>query len=486
MSCKINPSIFREYDIRGVAGVDLSDEFAECLGYAYSEFISEKAPTLKKRAQLTVSVGHDCRLSSPNYADALISGLTQGGVEVVRLGNCPTPATYFSLFHLNLDGAIMITASHLPADHNGFKVCLGHNAIYGDQIQELRKIMEKDSKPAPRIRGSVLEYAIIPAYLDFLLKGTKPIKSRRIVIDCGNGNGSQVVPQLFKKLGADVIELFCEMDGLFPNHIPDPSNPKNLVELIAKVKESQADFGIGIDGDADRIGVVDEKGKLLYGDELLVIYSRDILKDHPGATVVSEVKSSFRLFDDVKKNGGNPIMWKTGHSLIEAKMKETGALLGGEMSGHMFFADKYLGYDDAVYAALRIYEIAAQHEAIGSEPFSSLLTGLPETVSTPEIRVPCDDRNKFEIIKTIEKRLCGDAEIAKNKITTIDGIRIDFEDGWGLIRASNTEPVLSLRFEATSQVRLDEIRNVFQDALNASTKASGPSDGISVSRSAQI
>jgi phosphomannomutase/phosphoglucomutase len=470
MSFKINPSVFREYDIRGIAGVDLSDEFAERLGLAYAKYISQKASTAKERAQLTVSVGHDCRLSSPSYSRALISGLVKGGIEVVRLGNCPTPATYFSLFHLNLDGGIMITASHLPANHNGFKVCMGHNAMYGAQIQELRLIMENDPKPTVKTRGSVLEYAIIPAYLDFLLKDTKPIKPRRIVVDCGNGNGSQVVPQLFKKLGANVIELFCEMDGHFPNHIPDPSNPKNLVELIARVKDSQADFGIGIDGDADRIGVVDEKGKLLYGDELLVIYSRDILKNHRDATIVSEVKSSFRLFDDIKKHGGNPIMWKTGHSLIEAKMKETGAMLGGEMSGHIFFADKYLGYDDAVYAALRIYEIASQHEVLNSEPFSSLLSGLPETVSTPEIRIPCDDRKKFEIIKEIEKRLRGDAEISKNKITTIDGIRIDYKDGWGLIRASNTEPVLSLRFEAISQVRLDEIKKVFEDALAVCAK----------------
>jgi phosphomannomutase/phosphoglucomutase len=478
MSFKINPSVFREYDIRGIAGSDLSEEFAERLGLAYAVYISEKIATSKKRGQLTVSVGHDCRLSSPSYAEALIAGLNKGNIKVVHLGNCPTPATYFSLFHLNLDGAIMITASHLPADHNGFKVCLGRNAIYGDQIQELRHLMESDSKPISSTHSSnhdsVLKYAIIPPYLDFLLKGITPKKPRRIVIDCGNGNGSQVVPQLFKKLGAEVTELFCEMDGRFPNHTPDPSNPKNLVELIAKVKETRADFGIGIDGDADRIGVVDENGKLLYGDELLVIYSRDILKDHPGATVVSEVKSSFKLFDDIKKHGGNPIMWKTGHSLIEAKMKETKALLGGEMSGHMFFADKYLGYDDAPYAALRIYDIAAQHGAVHSEPFSSLLSGLPKTFSTPEIRVTCDDKTKFEIIKKIEKELCSNAELAKNKITTIDGIRIDFKDGWGLIRASNTEPVLSLRFEATSQSRLEEIKKIFEDALADSQAAFKP------------
>lgn len=498
VSLQINPSVFREYDVRGVAGKDLSGDFAESLGLAYAQLISGQVPT-ENRNHLTISVGRDCRLSSLSYATALISGLRKGGIDVIDIGNCPTPVTYFSLFHLALDGGIMVTASHLPADHNGFKFCVGRDAIYGEKIQELRKIMEKDlvSLPAEKM-GSLSQYEIIPAYLDYLMAGinltnknkvtnskmdTKPnpitktdanlqtntdlktsVRPKKIVIDCGNGNGSQVVPQIFKMLNADVIELFCDMDGRFPNHVPDPSVSENLVDLIAAVKKNQADFGIGIDGDADRLGVVDENGRLLYGDELLVIFSRDILKEHPGATVVSEVKSSYRLYDDITKHGGQPIMWKTGHSLIEAKMKESGALLGGEMSGHMFFADKYFGYDDAVYAALRVYEIASRHAG----EFSSLISDLPKTVSTPEIRRSCSDQEKFAVIKRIEKILCGDPKINKNKISLIDGIRIDFGDGWGLIRASNTEPVLSLRFEAISQPRLDEIRSVFENALEES------------------
>jgi phosphomannomutase/phosphoglucomutase len=464
MSFTINPLIFREYDIRGVVDQDLSEEFAERLGLAYAEFISSHRP-VNGRPYLTVSVGEDCRLSSPAYAKALVSGLSKGGINVIRLGNCPTPATYFSLFHLNLDGGIMITASHLPANQNGFKICVGHDAIYGEKIQSIRKIIEKNSKynDTPVRYGTISDFAILPPYFDHLMKNTPPMKPKKIVIDCGNGNGSQIAPQLFRKLGAQVIELFCEMDGSFPNHIPNPSVAANLVDLIATVKKNQADFGIGIDGDADRVGIVDENGKIIYGDELLVILSRDILKKNPGATVVSEVKSSFKLYDDIEKHGGKPIMWKTGHSLIEAKMKETKALLGGEMSGHLFFADLNFGYDDAIYAALRIYEIATHHAGV----FSSLLADLPKTFSTPEIRIPCNDKEKFEVVKKTTANLRKNPHLAKEKFNMIDGVRIDFGDGWGLIRASNTEPVLSLRFEATSESRLQEIRKVFEDALHS-------------------
>jgi phosphomannomutase/phosphoglucomutase len=464
MSFTINPLIFREYDIRGVVDQDLSEEFAERLGLAYAEFISSHRP-VNGRPYLTVSVGEDCRLSSPAYAKALVSGLSKGGINVIRLGNCPTPATYFSLFHLNLDGGIMITASHLPANQNGFKICVGHDAIYGEKIQSIRKIIEKNSKynDTPVRYGTISDFAILPPYFDHLMKNTPPMKPKKIVIDCGNGNGSQIAPQLFRKLGAQVIELFCEMDGSFPNHIPNPSVAANLVDLIATVKKNQADFGIGIDGDADRVGIVDENGKIIYGDELLVILSRDILKKNPGATVVSEVKSSFKLYDDIEKHGGKPIMWKTGHSLIEAKMKETKALLGGEMSGHLFFADLNFGYDDAIYAALRIYEIATHHAGV----FSSLLADLPKTFSTPEIRIPCNDKEKFEVVKKTTANLRKNPHLAKEKFNMIDGVRIDFGDGWGLIRASNTEPVLCLRFEATSESRLQEIRKVFEDALHS-------------------
>jgi phosphomannomutase/phosphoglucomutase len=460
MALKINVDVFREYDIRGIAGQDLNDAFAERLGRAYALYLARLNPTVNRQRR-RVAVGHDCRISSPAYAKALISGLVKGGIEVLSLGNCPTPTTYFSLFHFELAGAIMITASHLAADHNGFKICVGQSAIYGDQIQELRKMMEGDLSLTMVEGGSVIELPLLPVYVNYLREITPVITKKKIVIDCGNGNGSQVMPQIFKSLGAEVIELYCVLDGRFPNHIPDPSVAANNADLIAAVQEHRADFGIAIDGDADRLGVIDETGKIVYGDDLLVIFSRDILRCHPGATVISEVKASYRLYDDVAKHGGRAIMWKTGHSLIEAKMKETRALLGGEMSGHMFFADRYFGYDDAVYAALRIYEIAAGH----SGPFSTLLEGLPTSVRTPEIRINCDDAKKFKVVENIKTMLQKKFAGAQAKINLIDGIRIDFQDGWGLMRASNTEAVLSLRFEAINETRLASIRKIFEDAL---------------------
>jgi phosphomannomutase/phosphoglucomutase len=465
MALKINPTVFREYDIRGIAEQELSDEFAKQLGLAYMEFLTKKQPP-GKRTTLRVGVGEDCRLSSPQYGKALVSGLIAGGATVLHLGNCPTPTTYFSLFHFDLDGAIMVTASHLAADHNGFKICVGKDAIFGDQIQELRRIMERGPSRSPAGIGTVTDSPLIEIYLEYLRKITPAMTKKKVVIDCGNGNGSQVVPQIFKSIGAEVIELYCTMDGRFPNHVPDPSVAANNADLITAVREHRADFGLAIDGDADRLGVIDETGKIVYGDDLLLIFSRDILKNHPGATVVSEVKASFRLYDDVAKHGGRAIMWKTGHSLIEAKMKETKALVGGEMSGHLFFADRYFGYDDAVYAALRIYEIAAGHGG----KFSSLLNGLPSTICTPEIRIPCDDTEKFNLIektKAVLECKFAHTQTSHAKINTIDGIRIDFGDGWGLIRASNTEAVLSLRFEAINQTRLDEIRKIFEEALTS-------------------
>jgi phosphomannomutase/phosphoglucomutase len=466
----MNSSVFREYDIRGSAHdvaprhvtMDLTPEFAERLGFAYAELISDRKPAAG-RNHLKVSVGEDCRLSSPSLATALISGLRKSGIDVVRLGNCPTPATYFSLFNLDLDGGIMVTASHLAADQNGFKICVGRDAIFGEEIQRLRKKFERVSMlPGLRL-GLLTNCEIVPIYLEYLLRNTKALLAKTVVVDCGNGNGSQVVPQLLKRLGANVIELFTEMDGRFPNHVPDPSVAANLVDLIDAVKSNNADFGIGIDGDADRIGLIDENGKIISGDELLIIFSRNVLKSYPACTIVSEVKSSFRLFDDIEKNGGKAIMSRTGHSFVEAKMKETGALLGGEMSGHMFFADRYFGYDDAPYAALRFYEIASRENT----SVSALLDGLKHTFVTPEIRLPCEDDEKVDLVQRVKSRLLRESGLKSAKFTVIDGVRIDFDDGWGLLRASNTEAVLSLRFEAMSQSRLEEIKSVFEIALKA-------------------
>lgn len=466
MSFKINPSIFREYDIRGIAGRDLTAEFAEAVGQTYARYIAERAPGAG-RARFTVSVGWDCRLTSDSYSEALVRGLLAGGVDVVRIGVCPSPLTYFSVFHLDLDGGIMITGSHNPADYNGFKICVGKDTIHGHQIQELRAIMEKhDFKPAVQ-PGKVSDFEIIPAYLDHLVKNARPTKKMKVVIDAGNGTACTVAPALFRRLGADVVELFCDMDGRFPNHHPDPTVPANLKDLVGKVIAEKADFGVAFDGDSDRIGLVDEKGRILYGDELMVLFSRDILKELPGATIISEVKSSHRLYADIAARGGKPIMWKTGHSLIKSKMKETKAALAGEMSGHIFFADRYFGYDDAIYAALRIYEIAGK--ALG--PVSSLTSDLPPSFSTPEIRLDCDDALKFKLVEETKRRL-SDGRKASD-INDIDGVRVDFGDGWGLVRASNTQPVLVLRFEASSQARMDELRGIVESALNDAAKSVG-------------
>ena len=453
MTFTLNPSIFREYDIRGIAEKDLSAEFAHRLGMAYAASIRGRTP-VAGRKNLTIAVGADCRLTSDAYATALIEGLNSGGLDVIRLGIVPTPLTYFAVFNLDLDGGIMVTGSHNPSDYNGFKICVGRDTIHGDQIQALKPLVSA-AEPSVGPRGKVTQHSIIPDYIDYLVKHAKTTRPLKIVLDAGNGTASTVAPELFERLGAKVIPLFCELDGRFPNHHPDPTVIKNLTALIDTVKKEKADLGIAFDGDSDRIGLVDETGRALFGDELMVIFSRDLLRDRPGATIISEVKSSHRLYQDIAKHGGKPVMWKTGHSLIKSKMKETGAALAGEMSGHMFFSDRYFGYDDAIYAALRVFEIASATQG----PVSSLIADLPPTVSTPEIRVDCLEEAKFALVNGVKKKL------SHLKHTDIDGVRVDFGDGWGLVRASNTQPVLVLRFEAPTQARLAEIRKVVETAL---------------------
>jgi phosphomannomutase/phosphoglucomutase len=462
MTLNIRKSIFREYDIRGIAGKDLTPEFAECLGLAYAQYLRARINPPVGRP-MKVSVGKDCRLTGESYANALVKGLTQGGLDVVRLGICATPLTYFSLYHFNdLDGAIMVTGSHNPGDYNGFKICVGKETIHGEQIQELRTLMEKIAAgqcvTAERT-GVASDHPIIPDYIKYLVGQARALKPKKIVIDSGNGTASTIAPELFKRLGAEVIPLYCELDGRFPNHHPDPTVPANLKDLIAAVHKEKADFGVAFDGDSDRIGLVDETGRIIFGDELMVIFSRDILAEKPGSTIISEVKCSHKLYADIAARGGKPIMWKTGHSLIKSKMKETKAALAGEMSGHIFFADRYFGYDDAIYAAMRVYEIASKVNG----PLSALLSDLPKTVATPEIRVDCEEEKKFGLVDETKRRFQQNAN--GYKITDIDGVRVDFGDGWGLVRASNTQPVLVLRFEAPSTSRLEEIRTVVEGVL---------------------
>jgi len=455
--------LFREYDLRGIVEQELTESIAEQVGRAYCTYV-------KDRGVKSISVGRDGRLSSPALFKALLKGLLAGGLNVIDIGICPSPLLYFSLFQLPVDGGIMITGSHNAAEYNGFKICVGKEAIHGEAIQDLRRVMEGGEFISGQ--GKLSEHPIIPDYLAYIKASFHNVNAKRlhVVIDCGNGAAALVAREALELLGCRVTGLYCDLDGRFPNHHPDPTVLENLDDLIKAVKQHKADVGIGYDGDADRIGAIDEQGQVLWGDRLMVVYARDILAVKPGSTIISEVKASQCLYDDIAKQGGRPIMWKTGHSLIKAKMKSENAVLAGEMSGHMFFADRYFGYDDAIYASCRLVEILAKT----GKPLSSLVADLPMTSVTPEIRVDTPDTIKFELVKRVQERLAGYAQsgqpIGPNKfivreVVTIDGVRAIFEDGWGLIRASNTQPALVLRFEARSPDRLAGIRAVVEGEL---------------------
>ena len=408
----LKPTIFREYDIRGEADRELLDADVETLGQAVGTY-------LQRQAGKKVALGHDIRLSSPRLHRALLAGLVASGCHVTDIGLVPTPVLYYSVFHLSADGGVMITGSHNPPEFNGLKVVCGDSTIHGGAIQQLRRLIDTG--------------------------------------ELARGAGSHST--------ADVVrttELFFEMDGRFPNHHPDPTVLKNLEPLIARVRETRADFGIAFDGDSDRIGAVDERGAVIWGDQLMIIYGREILKRKPGATFIGEVTCSQLMYDDLAARGGNPIMWKTGHSLIKAKMKETGAQLAGEMSGHMFFADRYYGFDDALYAACRLMEIVAN----SGVPLSAQLADLPRSVTTPEIRFDCPDEVKFDVVRCATEQLR-----ARHRTVDVDGVRVLFPQGWGLVRASNTQPVLVMRFEAATPELLREYQSEVEDVVAEAVRA---------------
>ncbi len=448
----ITPTIFRQYDIRGIWEKDLTPEVAELIGKGFASYLLKEINKEKAR----ISVGMDTRLHSPIIRDRLVTGLIESGIDVMDLGVCPTPLQYYSMYKLSLDGGVMITGSHNPPEFNGFKLSVGKTTIFGDAIQDIRKIINANDFKSGN--SKVERYLVIDDYIDFLKDKFPDLSGLKVVVDAGNGTGGLVAPQIMKALGAEVVELFCEPDGRFPNHHPDPTVVESLQHLIAKVKEQGAHAGIGYDGDADRIGVVDEGGNIIWGDKLMIIFSRDILKDNPGAKIIGEVKCSQTMYDDIAASGGTPIMWKTGHSLIKEKMKKEEALLAGEMSGHMFFKHRYFGYDDAIYASLRLLEIIKK----AGTPYSTrkLLQDIPDVVATPEIRFDCPDDIKFAIVEKAQQAF------NEYKSITIDGIRINFDDGWALIRASNTQPVLVLRFEAINKARLAEIKSFVEKRLN--------------------
>ncbi|HUL19882.1 MAG TPA: phosphomannomutase/phosphoglucomutase [Thermodesulfobacteriota bacterium] len=450
---QINPQIYREYDIRGVVDRDLTPAVVKKLGQGFGTYMIQHNKS-------NLVVGRDGRLSSKSFAEALIEGMLSTGCHVTDISLCPTPVYYFSIFHLNKDGGMVVTGSHNPPEFNGFKVSVGKSTIFGEEIQSLGRLIEKGKFTSGK--GTLGREEIIRPYQDYIKKNIRLERPLKAVIDAGNGTGGAVAGPLLKDLGCEVEELYCEVDGRFPNHFPDPTIPDNLRVLIDRVRKSRADVGIGYDGDADRIGVVDDQGNIIWGDQLMILFSREILKVSGGATFVAEVKCSQNLFNDIEKHGGKAIMWRTGHSLIKEKMREEKAALGGEMSGHLFFADRYFGYDDAIYASCRLMELLSKTD----RKLSHLLSDVPKTLITPEIRVDCPDEIKFKVVAIVKEALKKDYPVID-----VDGARVKFADGWGLVRASNTQPVLVLRFEALTQNRLDEIRGLVERKVQEAVSA---------------
>ena len=449
---QLSRAIFREYDIRGIAGKDLTEEVATAVAGAFAAFLAEKG------VKGTLAVGRDNRPSGDKLHSALIAGLLASGVDVVDIGTVPTPLAYWSQHNLDVVGGIQITGSHNPPEYNGFKLGLGTTSIFGADIQHLYDLAVAGK--FPRGKGALRQEQIIDRYIgDIKGRIGKLSRDLKVVLDCGNGAGALVAPKLFPKLGIKPRCLFCESDGTFPNHHPDPTVAKNLEDLIAAVKKDRADVGIAFDGDADRIGVIDDQGGIIWGDILLIIYARDALaRTGKGQSIVFDVKASQALPEAVEKAGGIPVMWKTGHSLIEEKMHETHAPVGGEVSGHMFFSEGFYGFDDALYGGARLLRIIAD----SGKSVRELLSDVPRFVSTPEIRVDCPDDKKFGIVEEAKKYFG-----ARHKVITVDGVRVLFGDGWGLIRASNTGPVLVMRFEARTKEQLDKIQSEMQGWVRA-------------------
>lgn len=441
----MNHNIFREYDIRGIVGPDLTEETVATLARAIGTYY-------RQHGAKRIAIGYDARESSPIFRDIFVAGLNSTGCDVLDVGRVPTPVLYFTVFTREVDGGVMITGSHNPSDHNGFKISLGKNSIHGKEIQAIKHIALSGEFASGT--GIVETADVLEDYQTEILKrlqmGERKLK---VVVDGGNGMGGVTAVPIYNALGMELVEMYTEPDSTFPNHHPDPTVTENLLDAVNAVIEHKADLALAFDGDGDRIGVVNDKGDIIWGDELMVLFSRALLKEKPGATIIAEVKCAQKLFDDINAHGGNALMWKAGHSLIKAKMKETNAALAGEMSGHIFFADRFWGFDDATYAGARVLEILSHTDL----PLSELLADLPKTFSTPELRVDCPEEKKFEVVKQITD------EFAKtNEVIDIDGARILFEHGWGLVRASNTQAILVLRFEADTEENLNKIRSTVE------------------------
>lgn len=450
----MNENIFREYDIRGVVESDFTNETVVNIAKAFATYL------LKEDLNNCV-IGFDARLSADYLFSTFANSLRDCGIDVICIGQCTSPMLYFAQIHLKADSAVMITGSHNPADMNGFKMLTKKSALYGEKIQQLKNtileggyILRDQSKPA----GTLQNIPVEESYLGFMKENIKMGgRKLKVVIDGGNGTGGVIASEIIRYFGHEVTELYTKPDGNFPNHHPDPTVPAYMTDLISKVKETKADLGIGYDGDADRIGVVTEEGRLIFGDSLMTIFAEEILSRKPGAIIVGEVKCSKTMYDEIERLGGKGIMWKAGHSLIKAKMKETNAELGGEVSGHIFFKDRFFGHDDALYASLRLLEILSKTD----RSVTDLLSHLPKMIMTPEIRLDSDDNKKFEIVRRVTEYFKKEGY----KVVDVDGVRVIFDDGFGLIRASNTQPALVQRYEAASQERLEEIMNLMQVKL---------------------
>jgi phosphomannomutase/phosphoglucomutase len=459
---RINPQIFREYDIRGVVGDDLTDETVELLGKGLGTLARRAKPV--QSGKPAIAVGWDARASSVPFRDALARGMSSTGCDVIQVGLVPTPLCYFAANTLAVDGSAMITGSHNPPQYNGFKVGLGKTTFHGSEIQALRQLIEQGD--FAHGEGTVRAHPILDPYIDYVSTNLRLGPRRpRLVIDAGNGVGGLAAAPLFRRLGFEVTGLFLDPDGRFPNHHPDPTIEENVRALQAKVRELRADVGLAYDGDADRLGVIDDRGQILWGDQIMILLSRAVLKEVPGATIIGDVKCSMTLFEDIARHGGKPLIWKTGHSLIKAKMRETNAALAGEMSGHIFFAQRWFGFDDGIYASARLVELLTH----SPQPVSELLSDVPRTFSTPEIRMDSTEDKKFAVVEEVKRHFAS----GPDPIIDVDGVRVTFADGWGLVRASNTQPLLVLRFEAKTQERLEQIRRQFEDAVRAAEKKIG-------------
>lgn len=441
--------IFKAYDIRGIVGKTLTPEIVEAVGHAIgSEAVA--------RRQTAICIGRDGRLSGPELAAALARGIQKSGINVIDLGMVATPMTYFAAYQLDTNSAVMVTGSHNPPDYNGLKMVLGGETLSGDTIQALRLRLENND--LAQGSGSYSQHDIAPAYLDRIVGDIKLARPMKIIVDAGNGVPGAFGPALYRRLGCSVEEMFCEVDGTFPNHHPDPSQPKNLVDLIARLKTSDAEIGLAFDGDGDRLGVVTKDGSIIFPDRQLMLFADDVLSRNPGAEIIFDVKSTRKLFDWIRARGGRPLLWKTGHSFIKAKMKETGALLAGEMSGHIFFKERWYGFDDGMYAGARLLEYLSKQADI-----NATLHGLPDTVNTPELNIAMAEGEHYALMDKLQKSATfPDAR----EIITLDGLRVEYADGFGLARPSNTTPVIVLRFEADTQAGIERIQADFRRVLH--------------------